>query len=146
MGDATEGGLLRWAALKLLNIDKLPVLYPKIFEEAFTSENKYHLTIHRKGHMSGGLTLHMKGAPEIIWKRCSTVWLDGEAVPISDTDRKKFFDAHATMCAKGHRVLAFAQLQLNGQKYPDNWKFDKEKQNYPTVRPILKPFSFRTYF
>ncbi|TPX61128.1 hypothetical protein SpCBS45565_g07336 [Spizellomyces sp. 'palustris'] len=133
LGDATEAGLLRWAGSKLMNIDKLPVLYPKVFEVPFTSDTKCHISIHRKGHLTGGLTLHMKGAPEVVWKRCSTVWIDGKAVPITDTDEKQFVDAHAKMCAKGHRVLAFAMLQLHGKKYPDNWKFDKEKNNFPTT-------------
>ncbi|KAJ3005454.1 hypothetical protein HKX48_000679 [Thoreauomyces humboldtii] len=158
LGDATESGMLRWAASKLVNIDKVGVLfeplsvrlpktqnllssqlfqlsalYPKVFEVPFSSESKSHITIHRKGHMQGGLTLHMKGAPEVIWSRCSTVWLEGKAVAISDHDRKKWTAAHAAMCAKGHRVLAYAMLQLSGAKYPDNWKFDREKNNFPTT-------------
>ncbi|KAJ3054790.1 hypothetical protein HK097_000782 [Rhizophlyctis rosea] len=129
--DATEQGLLRFAALKLVNIDRVPSLYPKVFELPFSSETRFHLTIHRKGHATGGLTLHIKGSPESIWAACSTVWKDGKAVSISDADRKEFENAHADMCGKGHRVLAFAMLQLPGQKYPDNWRFDKEKQNFP---------------
>ncbi|KAI8822055.1 uncharacterized protein EV422DRAFT_550424 [Fimicolochytrium jonesii] len=132
LGDATEAGLLRWAASKLINIDKLPSLYPKVFELPFTSDTKCHLTIHRKGHMSGGLTLHMKGAPEVIWSRCTTIWVEGKVVPITEFERKKWADGHAKMCERGHRVLAFAMLQLSGAKYPDNWKFEREKENYPT--------------
>ncbi|KAI8908167.1 hypothetical protein DFJ77DRAFT_433964 [Powellomyces hirtus] len=133
LGDATESGMLRWAASKLVNIDKLASLYPKVLEIPFSSDTKYHLTIHRKAHMQGGLTLHIKGAPEVIWNRCNTIWQEGKATAINDHDRKKWHTAHASMCAKGHRVLACAMLQLNGQKYPDNWKFDKEKQNFPTT-------------
>ena len=154
LGDATEAGLLRFAALKLVNIDRVniivkaayhslispidvhrqvPSLYPKVFEIPFSSETRSHMTIHRKGHATGGLTLHMKGSPEAIWAACSTIWKDGKAIPISDLDKKQYADAHAGMCSKGHRVLAFAMLQLPGQKFPDNWRFDKEKQNFPKV-------------
>ncbi|KAI8587994.1 hypothetical protein BDZ88DRAFT_444619 [Geranomyces variabilis] len=133
VGDATEAGMLRWAAAKLLNIDKLSALYPKVFELPFSSDTKCHLTIHRKGHLAGGLTLHLKGAPEVVWSRCTTIWTEGKAVAISDHDRKKWQAAHVGMCARGHRVLAFAMLQLNGARYPDNWRFDKEKGNFPTT-------------
>ncbi|KAJ3151331.1 hypothetical protein HDU89_002170 [Geranomyces variabilis] len=133
VGDATEAGMLRWAAAKLLNIDKLSALYPKVFELPFSSDTKCHLTIHRKGHLAGGLTLHLKGAPEVVWSRCTTIWTEGKAVAISDHDRKKWQAAHVGMCARGHRVLAFAMLQLNGARYPDNWRFEKEKGNFPTT-------------
>ncbi|KAJ3039704.1 hypothetical protein HDV00_011936 [Rhizophlyctis rosea] len=131
LGDATEAGLLRFAGQRLMNIDRVPDLYPKVFEIPFSSDTKTHLTIHRKGHATGGLTMHMKGAPEAVWNACSTIWKDGKAVPIADVDRQAYADAHADMCARGHRVLAFAMLQLNGQKYPDNWRFDREKKNFP---------------
>ncbi|KAI9004751.1 hypothetical protein BC832DRAFT_558101 [Gaertneriomyces semiglobifer] len=129
LGDATEAGLLRWAASKLANIDKLPDIYPIVFEIPFSSDTKYHLTIHNKTHPDGGLTLYMKGAPEVIWDRCSTMWRDGKAVPITENDKSAFFRAHGTMCDKGHRVLAFAMLLL---KIPDNFRFDRAKNNYPT--------------
>ncbi|KAJ3267791.1 hypothetical protein HK104_005618, partial [Borealophlyctis nickersoniae] len=132
LGDATEGGLLRFAAQKLMNVDRLPEIYPKVFEIPFSSETKCHLTVHRKGHATGGLTLHTKGAPEYIWSMCSTIWIDNKPVPITDAHKKAYLDAQAQMCGKGHRVLAFAMLQLRGEKYPDNWRFDREKKNYPT--------------
>ncbi|RKO90783.1 hypothetical protein BDK51DRAFT_23684 [Blyttiomyces helicus] len=131
VGDATESGLLRFSGLKLMNVDKFPELFPKVFEIPFSSETKHHLSIHRKGHFLGGLTLHVKGAPELIWDLCTTIWIDNKAVPIADEHRKKHADAHGKMCAKGHRVLGFAMLQLPGEKYPDNWRFDREKGNWP---------------
>jgi sodium/potassium-transporting ATPase subunit alpha len=70
IGDATESGLLLFASTRLNNIDRLPELYPVIFEVPFTSDSKMQMTIHRKSHSNGGITLHAKGAPEVLWKLC----------------------------------------------------------------------------
>lgn len=116
---------------------KLNDLFPKVFEVPFSSDNKYHLTIHRKGHSQGGLTLHIKGAPEVIWETCSTILVNGKSEPITEADKAKFEAANRNMCEKGHRVIAFAMLQLRGDKFPDNYRFSFDKKNYPLVRIIL---------
>lgn len=103
-------------------------MYPKVFEIPFTSDNKFHLTIHRKTHKDGGLTLHIKGAPEVILGLCNTFLHDGMAETISDKQHKLFYEAYATMAQKGHRVLAFAQSLLPGSKFPDNFRFSEEKR------------------
>ncbi|KAJ2749216.1 hypothetical protein IWQ56_007276, partial [Coemansia nantahalensis] len=36
------------------------------------------------------------------------------------------------MASRGHRVLAFAQLQLGGAQFPADFGFDKRSANYPT--------------
>ncbi|KAI8919750.1 hypothetical protein BC831DRAFT_100360 [Entophlyctis helioformis] len=133
IGDATESGLLRFAGDRLANIDKLPEIYPRVLEIPFTSDTKTHMTIHRKGHANGGLTMHMKGAPEAVWEACTTIWIDNRAQPIDDAARQKFFAALEELARKGSRVIGMAMLQLPGDKYPDNWKFSIEKHNYPTT-------------
>ena len=132
VGDATETGLLRFSGQKLANIDRLPDMYPKILEIPFTSQTKFHMTIHRKSHPNGGLTLHMKGAPEVVWEACSTIWVDGKAAPIDEGWTRKFETTFAELAKQGNRVLAVAMLQLHGDKYPDNCIFSIEKKNFPT--------------
>lgn len=112
---------------------KIGELFPKVFEVPFTSDTKIHLSIHRKGHAQGGLTLHMKGAPEAVWASCTTIFINGKPEPITDGLRKRYEQASVEMCNKGQRVIAFAMLQMRGDKYPDNFRFNFEKQNYPTV-------------
>jgi sodium/potassium-transporting ATPase subunit alpha len=137
-GSPTERGLLEFAASKLKNFEKLNELFPKVFEVPFTSDTKYHLTIHRKGHSQGGLTLHLKGAPEIVWSACKTILFNGKPETITDKTKRAFMDANERMCGKGQRVLAFAMLQLTGDKYPDNYRFSYEKKNFPIVRCFTK--------
>ncbi|KAI8913698.1 hypothetical protein EDD86DRAFT_223758 [Gorgonomyces haynaldii] len=131
IGDATEAGLLSFAAKRLNNIDRLGDMYPKIFEVPFSSETKYHLTIHRKSHANGGITLHIKGAPEVIKRLCSSVWVEGKIVQWTDEEKLKFDAACVDMAQNGIRVIACAIMQLPGTKYPDNYKFDATKANYP---------------
>ncbi|KAL1916323.1 uncharacterized protein VTP21DRAFT_5940 [Calcarisporiella thermophila] len=132
LGDATEAGLLRFAAEKLSNFNQLPELYPKIFEIPFNSDNKWHLSIHRKSHSNGDLTLYIKGAPERVLRLCSTI-IEGQSIsPLTEDHKTQFQKMYEQMAGKGHRVLAFAQLELPRDKYPADFTFDKEKQNYPT--------------
>ncbi|KAJ3325018.1 hypothetical protein HDV06_005607 [Boothiomyces sp. JEL0866] len=130
-GDSTEKGLLKFAADKLKNFNQIDSMYPKVFEIAFSSNTKFHTTIHRKSHAQGGLTLHIKGAPERIWNLCSTIWVNGSIAPITADHQQKFKNAMTDMAQKGLRVLACGILQMRGDKYPDNFTFDHAKENYP---------------
>ncbi|KAJ3312728.1 hypothetical protein HDV04_002692 [Boothiomyces sp. JEL0838] len=130
-GDSTEKGLLKFAADKLKNFNQIDSMYPKVFEIAFSSDTKYHTTIHRKSHSQGGLTLHIKGAPEKVWNLCSTIWVNGSILPINADHQQKFKNAMTEMAQKGLRVLACGILQMRGDRYPDNYTFDHAKENYP---------------
>ncbi|KAF9199604.1 hypothetical protein BGZ49_010252 [Haplosporangium sp. Z 27] len=133
LGDATESGLIRFASANIANFDDLNDLYPKVFEVPFNSENKWAMTIHDKEHATGKFTLLMKGAPERILRLCSTILINNEAVPLTAEHSKAYDDMYAHMASKGHRVLAFAQLLLPRDQYPDSHVFDKEQKNYPTT-------------
>ncbi|KAG0245533.1 hypothetical protein B0O80DRAFT_503429 [Mortierella sp. GBAus27b] len=132
LGDATESGLIRFAAANISNFDELSDLYPKVFEVPFNSENKWAMTIHRRDHNNGRHTLYMKGAPERILRLCNTILINNQAVPLTEEHSQAYNDMYAVMASKGHRVLAFAQLLLPRDQYPDDIVFDKEKKNYPT--------------
>ncbi|KAG0287811.1 hypothetical protein BGZ97_006987, partial [Linnemannia gamsii] len=63
----------------------------------------------------------------------NTILLNGEAVPLTAEHAKAYDEMYALMASKGHRVLAFAQMLLPRDQYPDDIVFDKEKKNYPTT-------------
>ncbi|KAJ3098907.1 hypothetical protein HDU96_010895 [Phlyctochytrium bullatum] len=131
-GDATESGLFRFAAQKLPDIDDLADKYPKVFEIPFNSENKWHMTIHKKAHNNGRLTLYMKGAPERILRICSTILSANGSIPLTDDHKAEFTKSYEYMAGMGHRVLAFAELRLPGAEYPEDFQFTKDPKNYPT--------------
>ncbi|RKP34367.1 hypothetical protein BJ085DRAFT_21450 [Dimargaris cristalligena] len=132
LGDATESGLVRFVAQTLPDFDELADHYPKAFEIPFNSENKWHMTIHQKAHPTGKLTLYIKGAPERVLRLCSTILVDGHAIPMTDHHRDQFQLTYEYMAGLGHRVLAFAQLLLPGDQYPANFPFRREGKQYPT--------------
>ncbi|KAJ1961365.1 hypothetical protein GGI12_003293, partial [Dipsacomyces acuminosporus] len=134
LGDATESGLVRFAGTKLgADFDEVLPRHPKVFEIPFNSANKWMLSIHKLEHASGPLTLLIKGAPERILRLCSTILCNDEIIPLTDEHKGQYNETYEYMASRGHRVLAFAQLQLDGTEFPEDYKFDKKAQNYPTA-------------
>ncbi|KAJ3237801.1 hypothetical protein HDU81_008904 [Chytriomyces hyalinus] len=132
LGDATEAGLVRFAATKLPTYDGAQDQFPKVFEIPFNSTNKWAMTIHKKKHANGSLMLYIKGAPERVLKLCTTIHNGREAVPLTEEHTAMFDENYTMFASKGHRVLAFACLYLPGDRYPENYEFTKDPANYPT--------------
>jgi sodium/potassium-transporting ATPase subunit alpha len=133
LGDATESGLIRYAADQLDNFDTLAEEYPKVFELPFNSDTKWHMSIHKKAHANGPLTLFIKGAPERVWRLCNRILTgtDGESVELTDEFKTAYEETYEHMASRGHRVLGFAELLLPGDQYPQDFVFDKKAKNYP---------------
>lgn len=73
----------------------------------------------------------MKGAPERILERSSTILIDGKATPLTDAWRKAFSDAYEELGGLGERVLGFCDLHLPISKFPEGFAFDTENINFP---------------
>lgn len=133
LGDATEAGLIRYAADQLNNFDSLAQRYPRTFELPFNPDTKWHMSIHKKPHESGSLTVYLKGAPERVWRLCSQVLVGsgGKSQPLTEANQRAFDKTYEEMAGRGHRVLAFAQFPLPGDEYPEGFAFDKQKRNFP---------------
>ncbi|KAJ3019746.1 UNVERIFIED_CONTAM: hypothetical protein HDU68_010526 [Siphonaria sp. JEL0065] len=133
LGDATEAGLIRFAATKLPNFETALNTYPKVLEIPFNSSNKWAMTIHKKKHSTGSLMLYIKGAPERVLKLCTTIHDGTSAVPMNDSHKTQFEEMYTLFASKGHRVLAFACLALPESQFPENFEFSKDPINYPTT-------------
>ena len=70
----------------------------------------------------------MKGAPEQIVQRCSTIYVNGADVPLTAQWVDKFQTAYETLGGLGERVLGFCDKYV---KYPSNYVFDADKANFP---------------
>ena len=134
IGDATEAGLLRNAAQKLENYDKLHEMYPKVFEIPFNSENKWAMTIHKKTHPNGNFVIYVKGAPERVLALCSSIHDGTGVVPLTDFHKREYETKYSLMASKGHRVLAFAALMLPSEQFPSSFEFQRDPPNFPLVR------------
>ncbi|KAJ1883105.1 hypothetical protein H4R99_000924 [Coemansia sp. RSA 1722] len=132
LGDATESGLVRFAASRMgPDFDAMEELYPKVFEVPFSSATKVMLTIHKLEHDNGALTLLVKGAPERVLRLCSTILYGDQEVPLTDEHQEAFQDSYEGMASKGHRVLAFAMLRMDGSEYTHDYVFDRRSGNWP---------------
>lgn len=57
---------------------------PIVIEIPFNSTNKYQLSIHETNDGDDRYLLVMKGAPEQILDRCSTIYIDGRDIELND--------------------------------------------------------------
>ncbi|VDP77944.1 unnamed protein product [Schistosoma mattheei] len=73
----------------------------------------------------------MKGAPERIIDRCSTILLNGKEKPLNDEMRERFNKSYMKLGGMGERVLGFCDYRLPAKTYPKNFKFNEEEPNFP---------------
>jgi sodium/potassium-transporting ATPase subunit alpha len=113
---------------------------PKVTEIPFSSKNKYQLSVHVQ---EGAHTLVMKGAPERILSRCSTIWTDQGEVPMTDDHRAQFEARNEDLGRLGQRVLGFCQKKLDGKSFPVGFEFDTEEstRNFPLGDKYLEDAS-----
>ena len=73
----------------------------------------------------------MKGAPERILDRCSSIMINGEDLPMTEGWRKAFNDAYLELGGLGERVLGFCDLSLPAEQFPPGFAFDADEENFP---------------
>eukprot|EP00047_Mylnosiga_fluctuans_P005096 m.238404 g.238404 ORF g.238404 m.238404 type:complete len:1008 (+) comp13298_c0_seq1:69-3092(+) len=131
-GDATDRALLRLYE-RFAPEGAVPACRAKHAELAripFNSRNKYMVTVHHVGKSS--VTVHMKGAFEMILGRCTTM-LDsqGNEMPLAADRHAELNAAAKQLASEGKRVLSVARLELDPQKYPATYNFDAININFP---------------
>lgn len=153
IGDASESAILKCMELSIGgSVCTYRHKYPKVCEIPFNSTSKYHVTIHentpfigacQKASQEGGkfklqdqwnYLLCMKGAPERILERCSTILIDGQLVPIDERLRDQFNEAYLELGGLGERVIGFCDMELPADKYPHGYVFNGESEaevNFP---------------
>lgn len=100
----------------------------KLVEIPFNSTNKYQISIHETDN---SYLLVMKGAPEVILTRCTTILLHGKEVDLDDKLRNEFEQTYMEFGGIGERVLGFCQLNLNENEFPSGYEFDAQNPNFP---------------
>lgn len=101
LGDPTEGALLVSAAKAGLVLEKLTITHPRTAEIEFTSERKLMTTLHRT-------TAFVKGAPDVVLKRCTHIQHNGKRVPLTTNQRAILTQQISAFASQALRVLAFA--------------------------------------
>ncbi len=116
-GDPTEASLLvlgkKFGYLK----EELENKYPKILEIPFDFNTKHHTTINS---IDGKNILFTAGSPEVILKKCNTIWKNGKINKITEIDSKELETTIFDMTSEGYRVLALAINKKPVETIPNN--------------------------
>jgi len=127
-GDASEAALLKCTELSTGNVMDYRAKAKKTCEIPFNSTNKYQVSIHEQG---SSYLLVMKGAPERILDRCSTILVNGREEKLDDAWKTKFNNAYMELGGLGERVLGFCDFELSADKYPIGYPFNPDEENFP---------------
>jgi sodium/potassium-transporting ATPase subunit alpha len=131
-GDASEAALLKCMELALHDVMSYRNKNKKACEVPFNSTNKYQVSIHESADPSDPrYLLVMKGAPERILDRCSTIFIGGKEKVLDEEMKEAFNNAYLELGGLGERVLGFCDLILPSDKYPPGFKFDADDPNFP---------------
>ncbi|XP_023390675.1 sodium/potassium-transporting ATPase subunit alpha-1 [Pteropus vampyrus] len=131
-GDASESALLKCIELCCGSVKEMREQYAKIVEIPFNSTNKYQLSIHKNPNTSEPRhLLVMKGAPERILDRCSSILLHGKEQPLDEELKDAFQNAYLELGGLGERVLGFCHLFLPDEQFPEGFQFDTDDVNFP---------------
>merc|ERR1712055_49943 len=118
-GDASEAAILKCTELSKGNVMEYRSRNKKVCEIPFNSQNKFQVSIHEQEDKSDSrYLLVMKGAPERILERCSTIVIDGTERPLTQDWKNAFETAYMQLGGLGERVLGSCDFMLPADKYP----------------------------
>nr|XP_054396489.1 sodium/potassium-transporting ATPase subunit alpha-3 isoform X2 [Pongo abelii] len=132
-GDASESALLKCIELSSGSVKLMRERNKKVAEIPFNSTNKYQLSIHETEDPNDNrYLLVMKGAPERILDRCSTILLQGKEQPLDGEMKEAFQNAYLELGGLGERVLGFCHYYLPEEQFPKGFAFDCDDVNFTT--------------
>jgi len=110
VGDPTEGALLVLAAKLGADVPGLRARR-RIDELPFDADTKLMATVHDDA--DGGTVVYVKGAPDVILERCTSVIGPDGRVALDDAWRARLTDAIQDLAGDGLRTLAVATRHLD---------------------------------
>ncbi|XP_051982183.1 sodium/potassium-transporting ATPase subunit alpha-1-like [Xyrauchen texanus] len=133
-GDASESALLKCIELCCGSVKEMREKFTKVTEIPFNSTNKFQLSIHVNPNSSkeSKHLLVMKGAPERILERCSSILIHGKEQALDEEIRDSFQNAYVELGGLGERVLGLCHMLLPDDQFPEGFAFDSEEMNFPT--------------
>lgn len=118
-GSPTELSLLRFTKNKNFRVKR----YEKIFEIPFSHDKKFMLTVHKA---NDNFFVSVKGAPEVVLKKCSKILVGNKVVKLTSPQRKKVINYVDSSSEKGLRNIGFAYKEIkkfNPNKIDDSLIF-----------------------
>ncbi|MEW6222884.1 MAG: HAD-IC family P-type ATPase, partial [Candidatus Hadarchaeota archaeon] len=135
-GDPTEGALVVAAAKAGLWKEDLDKNEPRIGEIPFSSERTRMTTLHEvkgKGHVA-----YMKGAPEVVLKHCTKIYMNGKVRGLTEEDRKKALKVNDKLADQALRNLALAYKEL-AEKAPSFGEKDEKGFVFVGIMGMIDP-------
>ena len=110
VGDPTETALLSFCRTIGGDENKVREEFPRLQEIPFDSDRKLMSTLHFRNNRYEML---IKGAPDVLLARCTSIDQNGEILPLTDEIRSAIVDQNREFSSQGLRVLAFAKKVLS---------------------------------
>lgn len=110
VGDPTETALLSFCRTIGGDENKVREEFPRLQEIPFDSDRKLMSTLHFRNERYEML---IKGAPDVLLARCTSVEQNGEVLHLTDEIRNAIVDQNRDFSSQGLRVLAFAKKVLS---------------------------------
>ena len=104
-GDPTELSLLVAAHKAGQTSNQLLKDQPRVGEMPFDSDRKLMATVHRSGKT---YTVYVKGAPDVLLKRCTAIRSHGDSIPITGEEKDRIVKANEALANEAFRVLGLA--------------------------------------
>ena len=108
VGEATECALVNDANRNGMPKGELAADLPRVDEAPFDSLRKMMSTLHRAG-AGHGFIQFTKGAPDEVLRRCTRIWQNGQAAPMTKEQRAYILEENKAMADQALRVLGAAQ-------------------------------------
>lgn len=121
IGDPTEVALIAFSNRVNKDYREIRDQFPREAELPFDSDRKLMSTVHT---FEGQTALLTKGGPDVLFSRCSKVYIHGEVRPLTDEIRKEFEDKNEAFSKRAFRVLAYAYKPIE-----DNRPISHEDEN-----------------
>ena len=111
-GEPTEAALVAYADKLGLKKNELEASFPRVGEAPFDSGRKMMSTIHKT---QNGFVQYTKGAPDIVLSLCTSAYVEGKKVPMTDEIRQAISVSNKEMADKALRVLCAAMRTYSEQ-------------------------------
>ncbi|MGN0458342.1 MAG: cation-translocating P-type ATPase [Eubacterium sp.] len=122
-GEPTEAALVVYADKLNLKKNELEASFPRVGEAPFDSGRKMMSTIHKT---ENGYVQYTKGAPDVVLSLCTSAYIDGKRVPMTDEIRSSIIASNKEMADKALRVLCAAMRTYKEQPSNDAAELEQD--------------------
>lgn len=112
LGDPTEVALIAFSNRVNKDYNEIRDQFPREAELPFDSDRKLMSTVHT---FEGQTALLTKGGPDVLFSRCSHVFMNGEVQPLTSEIRTQFEEKNEAFSKRAFRVLAYAYKKFDDQ-------------------------------